>query len=210
MGMKVGSHLAMICCKDARSERSEGLVVSCGNGMGFPSCDELEVRYRSNGRLVWINRYNNSESYKKGMTFKVIKNNWRCRMAKLTTMVLASYVLRGEDGEMDIEGTVDKFRSDLLNYQVERETEAATIGAAVNAVFDEHPGARINMPALQSLALHKLNVQHENFKALQTRVAEYIRDHASHDRSEGRLFKISKGLRGGVLRWSDEPVSDSE
>lgn len=131
-------------------------------------------------------------------------------MAKLTTAVLASYVLRGEDGELDIEGTVDRFRSDLLNYQVERETEAATIGAAVNGVFDEHPGARINMPALQSLALQKLNVQPENFKALQTRVAEYVRENASGERSDGRLFKIGKGVRGGVLRWAEEPLSDAE
>ena len=130
--------------------------------------------------------------------------------AVLTTAILASYVLRGEDGELDIEGTVDQFRSDLLNYQVERETEAATIGAAVNAVFDEHPGARINMPALQNLALQKLNVQPENFKALQTRVTEYVRENASGERSDGRLFKIGKGVRGGVLRWAQEPLSDTE
>lgn len=131
-------------------------------------------------------------------------------MAKLTMAVLASYVLRGEDGELDVEGTVEKFRADVLNYQVERETEAATIGAAVNAVFDEYPGTRINMPALQTFALAKLNAQPENHKALQTRVAEYIRDNAAAERSAGQLFKIGKGVKGGVLRWSDEPLSDEE
>jgi len=128
----------------------------------------------------------------------------------LTMAVLAGYVLRTDSGEMDIDGTCEQFRSDLLNYQVERETEAATIGAAVNDVFDTHSGARINMPALQSLALQRLNVQPENFKALQTRVAEYVRENASPERSDGRLFKIGKGKGGGVSRWSDQPLSASE
>lgn len=121
----------------------------------------------------------------------------------MTTINLGSFCVRNEAGELDLSRTVQKFEGELLKYQVERETELATIGAAVNAVFDEHLGACINMPAVTSLALQRLNVQPETYKALSERVQAFVRDNAGERGSS--VFSIAKGKGGGVRRWADTP-----
>jgi hypothetical protein len=126
-----------------------------------------------------------------------------------TTITLSSYVVRAEDGSIDLDATCTKFAGDLLKYQAERETEAEVVGAAVHAVFDQFKGARLNMPAVTSLALQKLNVQPENFKTLSERVQGYIRDHAG-EQGSGSLFGIGRGKGGGVIRWADAPPPKAE
>lgn len=128
----------------------------------------------------------------------------------LTSAVLAGYVVRGSDGSVDLEATVTKFQGDLVQFVAERETEQAVIAEAVNAIFDAHPGAAINMPALQTFALQRLNAQPENYTILADRVADYVRENAqgetredgSHERP-GSLFVIKKGKGGGVHRRAD-------
>jgi hypothetical protein len=127
----------------------------------------------------------------------------------MTTINLATYSIRAADGSIDLEATAEKFAADLLRFQAECETEAATIGAAIHAVFDQYPGARLNMPAVTSMALQRLNVQPENFKILTEKVQGYIRDHAG-DRASGALFGIGKGKGGGVCRWADVPEKTEE
>jgi hypothetical protein len=116
---------------------------------------------------------------------------------------LNTYVVRAGDGSIDLDATCAKFARDLLAFQAERETETEAVGTAVNAVFDQFPGARINMPALVNYALQRLNVQPENFRILSEKVQSYVRDH-SGPRESGALFHIGKGKGGGVFRWSDQ------
>lgn len=120
----------------------------------------------------------------------------------MTTINLASFVVRDSDGSIDTLATVAKFEGVLAQFQVERETELATIGAAVHAVFDQYKGATLNMPALVSLSLQKLNVQAETYKALHERVVAFVHDNAG----ENGLFRISKGKGGGVVRVCDVPA----
>ena len=122
----------------------------------------------------------------------------------LNTITLNTYLVRASDGSIDHDATLAKFRGDLLKYSVERDLESETVGAAVNAVFDQFPGARLNMLAVTSYALTHLNVQPENFKSLSDRVVGYIRDHAGN-RESGALFHIGKGKGGGCWRWADVP-----
>ena len=112
------------------------------------------------------------------------------------------------------------FRTALAAYIVERETEEETIAEAVHAVFDQYKSASINMPALAGFALQRLNVQPENFKALELRIMEYVRSNADQsaktdkdgnvltpaESPRTRTFAIGKGKGGGVKRWSDHPV----
>lgn len=123
----------------------------------------------------------------------------------MTTINLATFAVRDESGDLDLSATVQKFEGALLEYQAERETELATIGAAVHAVFDAHKGTNINMPAVTSLALQKLNVQPETYKALSERVQAFVRDNAG-ERESGAIFGIAKGKGGGCCRWCDMPV----
>lgn len=126
-------------------------------------------------------------------------------------------------------GTIDQaaseaaFRTSLANYIAEREVEEGNIADAVHAVFDKYRGASINMPALAGFVLQQLNVQPENFNALEERVMEYVRNNADlpekKDKSgkviqaaeapRTRTFAIGKGKGGGVKRWSDHPAKDA-
>lgn len=127
----------------------------------------------------------------------------------MTTINLQSYVVRNPDGSIDLDGTERKFSGDLLRFQTERELEAESVGEAVGAVFDKYPGAKLNMPAVTSMALQNLNVQPENFKTLTEKVQSYIRDRAG-ERNTGAIFHIGKGKGGGVCRWADQPEPKPE
>lgn len=124
---------------------------------------------------------------------------------------LHSYVVRGSDGSVDAEATIGKFGTDLARYIAERETEQETIANAVHAVFDHYKGASLNMPALVSMTLTKLNAQPESFKALSDRVLSFVRENAQGETKDGvserpnSLFVIGKGKGGGVKRRSDIP-----
>jgi hypothetical protein len=119
----------------------------------------------------------------------------------MTTINLSTFAVRDDSGDVDVDATCEKFAQVLLQYQAERETESATIGAAVNAVFDQHRGATINTPAITSLVLQRLNAQFEQYKVLSERVHSYIRSNAGEKGSA--LFRVAKGKGGGVSRWSD-------
>lgn len=104
------------------------------------------------------------------------------------------------DGLVDQAASEKAFRTALVKYTAERETELSSIADAVGAVFDAHKGASINMPAVAHYALTGLNAQPENFKTLETRVMEYVRENAKGDSS---IFVIAKGKKGGVTRRAD-------
>lgn len=111
---------------------------------------------------------------------------------------IASYVVFGATGSVDHEATLAKFAGDLARYEAERETECATIGAAVHALFDQHIGKRIPMPFLQGEVLKALNAQPENYKVLTEKVTDYVRTSPE--------FDTAKGKGGGVGRVSDLPA----
>lgn len=123
----------------------------------------------------------------------------------MATINLATYAIRSEAGNIDLPATLAKFEVTLIQFQAERETEAASLGVAVGGVFDQYRGINLNMPAVTSMALTRLNVQPENFKILTEKVQTYIRDNAG-ERESGAIFHIGKGKGGGVRRWSDCPT----
>lgn len=116
------------------------------------------------------------------------------------------FLVRGSDGTVDVDATTLKFRGALEVYIAERETENALIAAAVSEVFDQFKGANINMPALTSYALQRLNATPSNFMALSERIQEYVRENAG----EGGIYKIAKGKGGGVRRVADLPPAATE
>ena len=115
------------------------------------------------------------------------------------------------NGRTDEAASLDVFRTAMATHIAERETEVETIAAAVGAVFDKFKGTSINMPALCNFALQELNAQPENYKVLQERTAQYVRDNSQGEKNketgvEARpdsLFVIAKGAHGGVHRRAD-------
>jgi hypothetical protein len=110
-----------------------------------------------------------------------------------------AFVVRGESGSVDVEATTLKFRGALEVYLATRETEDASIAAAVHEVFDTHRGANINMPALVGFAIQKLGVTPANHATLSEKVADYVRNNAG----DGGAFEIKKGKGGGTRRVCD-------
>jgi hypothetical protein len=129
----------------------------------------------------------------------------------IMTQLLITLV-RASDGSIDQDASLDACSDAIVKYCAERETEEATIADAVNALFDEHKGARLNMPFVQSATLRTLNVQPANYKVLSEKVAQYVRDHSQGEKAEDgsvarpdSLFLIGKGKGGGVARRCDLP-----
>ena len=128
----------------------------------------------------------------------------------MSNINLAVYCVRFENGEIDHEATLEKFSSDLIKFQAERELENATIGNAVHSLFDQYRGARLNTPFVVGEVLRKLNVQPENYKTLTDKVQGFI-----HSQSQGKtaedgsvenpnsVFVIGRGKGGGIARRSD-------
>ncbi len=128
----------------------------------------------------------------------------------MATINLATFiVLAIGTSNIDHEATLSKFAGELHKFEAERMTENATLGLAVKAVFDQYKGVNLNMPAITSMALTRMNVQPENFKILTDKVQDYIRENAG-TRASGALFSIAKGKGGGVRRWSDCPLTEKE
>lgn len=115
-------------------------------------------------------------------------------------IVLSSYIVRNADSSVNQEATLAKFAEDLLRFEAERETENATIGVAVHALFDTHLGKRLSTPFVVGEALKALNAQPETYKVLTEKVTEYLRTDPA--------FSISKGKGGGVGRVADLPVKE--
>ena len=108
---------------------------------------------------------------------------------------VSDFVVRFTDGSIDSEETIRAFSSALSVYEAEVEIETKGIALAVNALFDQHIGARLNAPYLVGETLRRLNVQPETYTSLTLKVQEFLRSSPS--------FDVSKGKGGGWARTSD-------
>jgi len=107
------------------------------------------------------------------------------------------FAIQLSDGTIGVEATCQKFRLALLAHIAEQDKRDDEVSSAVNGVFDHYRGARINMPALVSAALTRMNVHPENYKTLEGAVLTHIRRNPN-------VFRVSKGKGGGVSRIADE------
>lgn len=118
-------------------------------------------------------------------------------------------------GKIDIDASVQAFRSAAVKRQAELETEQSEIAEAVEALFDANLGKAIAMPVLGSMVAQALNAQPENFKVLSERALDYVRANSQTTGSEkagtlvqhpDSLFVIGKGKNGGCYRRADRPA----
>jgi len=137
------------------------------------------------------------------------------------TQTLATELVFAVDGSLDEAGSIRRFENALAEFQASRLLESDTILTAVHAVFDQYRGEAIPMPALTSAVLQALHVLPSNYKTMEEKVTNCIRENADQsekkDRKTGevtrqaelprtRTFGIRKGVGGGVCRWTDVPV----
>ncbi len=116
---------------------------------------------------------------------------------------LSVSIVRGDDGSVDQDATLEAFSTALGAFVQDEETQDEVIADAVRSQFDRYQGQAQTMPALISGTLSILNTQPQNHKLMSERVANYVRKN-SGDRESGALFVIGKGKAGGCKRWSDQ------
>lgn len=109
-----------------------------------------------------------------------------------------SFIIRAENGSVDVEASLDHFETCLRDHIATAEQEGADIGVAVNAVFDQHRGVCINMPALTSMTLSLLGVTPSTYVEMGEKVGDFVRSHKD-------VFSITKGKGGGCRRVCDTP-----
>ena len=121
-------------------------------------------------------------------------------------------VLTGDS--IDVAASQAAFSKALSIHIAERETQQEQIAEAVSALFDQYPGASINMPAVASMTAQKLRAQPENFGVISERVLDYVRANSQETKDEAgvvtahpdSLFVIAKGKNGGCYRRADRPA----
>ena len=104
-------------------------------------------------------------------------------------------MVRFSDGSVNTQATLAKLEASLENYVETEDIENRLVAAAVHQVFDQFPGAGINMPALRTKVLMVVGFTNENFQEKSDRIDSFVR--ASSE------FVISKGPKGGVHRVAD-------
>ena len=146
----------------------------------------------------------------------------------LSFSVLNAYAIRGEDGKLDFDKTVEAFSERLIEFEGLCEKEDGAIAEAVHNVFNTKvaKGGSITMDGIVMFALPALNPTSENYAILRDRIKDWVRINADMPEKKSkdgktvlreaepartRAFCVSKGKGGGVKRWADiteKPVEE--
>lgn len=105
----------------------------------------------------------------------------------------SKYIVRNSDGSIDINGSVNKFATELSAY-ASTELSSADIATALDSALDAHQGKRVPMQALIGAVVSSLNDDPAQFNALSKRVHAYIKGQT------GVTLRTVKGVGGGVER----------
>ena len=131
---------------------------------------------------------------------------------KGTGINYSKVVLRNNLGGVDAEATIALIESELLAWIEENEMDTDSIAAAVQAVYDKMPPAKIQMLDLNSLANRAtqiLNVPVGSDSRVANRVKEYIRGESKRfkeSNGEEGAFMLQIGKGGGIFRSSPAVV----
>lgn len=119
------------------------------------------------------------------------------------------FTVRDASGAVDVEKSVEAFRSALNEQVAQAEKLATQVEGAVDAVFDEQ-GERLPKGMLIDFVLAKLGRTATNNAALTQAVENYLRTQTSKDKgADGRRIAALKGQKGGLLRLAKpgQPVT---
>lgn len=86
-------------------------------------------------------------------------------------------------------------------YVATQHADQEAIGNAVKAVFDRHPGVRMNVPALEGFVMQELKPSPATFSTLLERVKLYLEENRGEQGAA--LLGTAKGKNGGIWRWSE-------
>lgn len=98
---------------------------------------------------------------------------------------------RFENGEIDIDGTVNEFRSTLEQFAKQEKQEGTKISQALDRVLKRHNGVNFHLPTLADFTVRELTDDPEEAMVLGEKVKNFIRNHQEK-------FQITRGRSAGV------------
>lgn len=119
---------------------------------------------------------------------------------------LRKYVVFADDGSVDHEATVVRFRRALTAFDSAMTISKDKIAAAVNKVFDTHKGT--NIAGVLTFIKNNLDITPENCSWVEKKVVEYMKEN-SGEYGEA-LYGVGRGKNGGTWRWSDKKPESKE
>ena len=112
------------------------------------------------------------------------------------------------EGSIDVEASVLKFRNALTIAKASHDNDLETIATGVHAVYDQFPGAYIQIDALKSMVLSKLGVSPHAYGAVADRLHKFVQENT--EAKDGKtasgadaIFLLKKGKGGGFARKAD-------
>lgn len=131
------------------------------------------------------------------------------------------------DGKVDLDASVDKFRSVALRTLANQSSEDELIVTSINGLFDKYPGASLGLEYVKSQTVQIMAKTTPElgdpgiFSVVSARVEEVL--HILTDKDEvpakgdkpavpavtGRAFGMKKGKNGGFFRHADQAAKTS-
>lgn len=101
--------------------------------------------------------------------------------------------VRGSNGAIDIDASLEAWRTDLTVYASKESADLETIASAVDRVWQENSGLKsMNLDAIASFSMRHLPaVAPTAYNDVSDRIKDYVR-------SATDLFALTKGKGGGV------------
>jgi len=120
-----------------------------------------------------------------------------------------SKFIKNADGSVDVELTLERFRSDLESWVKEHEEFEERVGALVDDVL-ENAGKDVKVPfnALVGLTMAGLSPETELYSGVQKKVGEFIKDNTNKPREFSKRYCCTKGKNGGYFQCTGEVPSD--
>jgi hypothetical protein len=126
------------------------------------------------------------------------------------------------DGVLDLNASIEKFRNVALQTLVSQEAEDTLIVTCLNDLFDQYRGASLHLNFIQSQTVARMAksnpslAEHELFGKVSARIAEVMGALTDKPAAEakgnkpareavtGRPFGVKRGPNGGHFRNSDQ------
>lgn len=115
---------------------------------------------------------------------------------------VVAFLVRTADGNIDHDASVEKFASELSQYEKDSSVPTDSLTKIINDIFDENPGKPLTKFA-QYVMTRVPNVTPGN-QPYWERAIKHTLDSMTGEYGEpGAVIYSSKGQGGGTFRWSE-------
>ena len=117
---------------------------------------------------------------------------------------LKKYVI-SHNGSVDKVETLKKFERDLAKFIHLQEENRNKIANAIHQILTDANGHPVLKGSLIPMVVYQKLQASSSSEAsrLSNMTEEFINEHSGNCREDGKLFRLAKGINGGIQYWSD-------